>query len=487
MPTTVMATATITTITTTPRRKETDMAEIIRHPKALSVSPLKSSAPAGAALAFLGINRSMPIFHGSQGCTAFAKVFFVRHFREPVPLQTTAMDQVATVMNADGNVVQALATVCGKSKPSLVGLATTALSETQGTDIARLVKDFRADFPEFGHIPVAAVNTPDFAGCLETGYAAAVKGILDAAVPHTAGSGIVGKRRKQVNLLLGSHLTPGDVEAIKEWLELFGLRPLAVPDLADSLDGHLIPEDTIPVTLGGTPVSELATLGEAVATIVVGRSLKGAADLLAERTGVPDYRFDGLVGLDACDRFTQTLAELSGVAVPDKLERHRAQLQDAMVDTHFMTGLRRVAIAADPDLLLQLTTLLAGMGSEIVAAVSPIKTGSLADVPGAQVHVGDLEDLEDLARAGQAELVIANSHAAATADRLGVPLLRAGMPQYDLVGGYCKTWVGYRGTRQALFDIANLVLQHHESIAPHRSRYKLDPGTAPSPVAAGGH
>ncbi|WP_240794488.1 nitrogenase iron-molybdenum cofactor biosynthesis protein NifN [Azoarcus sp. DD4] len=481
----------MTTTTTTPLRapplKEGSMAEIIRHPKALSVSPLKSSAPAGAALAFLGINRSMPIFHGSQGCTAFAKVFFVRHFREPVPLQTTAMDQVATVMNADGNVVQALATVCGKSKPALVGVATTALSETQGTDIARLVKDFRVDFPEFNHIPVAAVNTPDFAGCLETGYAAAVKGILDATVPHTAGTGLAGRRKKQVNLLLGSHLTPGDVEAIKEWLELFGLRPLAVPDLADSLDGHLISEDTIPVTLGGTPVSELATLGEAVATIVVGRSLKGAADLLAERTGVPDYRFDGLVGLEACDRFTQTLAEIAGVAVPDKLERQRAQLQDAMVDTHFMTGLRRVAIAADPDLLLQTATLFAGMGSEIVAAVSPIKTASLTAVPGAQVHVGDLEDLEDLARAGQAELVVANSHAAASADRLGVPLLRAGMPQYDLVGGYCKTWVGYRGTRQALFDIANLVLQHHESIAPHRSRFKLESDPAPSPAAAGGH
>lgn len=462
------------------------MAEIIRHPKALAVNPLKSSAPAGAALAFLGINRAMPIFHGSQGCTAFAKVFLVRHFREPIPLQTTAMDQVATVMNADNNVIEALATVCGKSKPALVGLATTALAETQGTDIARLVHDFRLQSPQFDHIPVAAVNTPDFAGCLETGYAAAVKGILDATVPHTAGTGLAGKRKKQVNLLLGAHLTPGDVEAIKEWVELFGLRPLAVPDLADSLDGHLIAEDFVPVTLGGTPVSELATLGEAAATIVVGRSLKGAADLLAERSGVPDHRFDGLMGIDACDAFTQTLAGIAGIAVPEKLERHRAQLQDTMVDTHFMTGLRRVAIAADPDLLLQLATLLAGMGSEIVAAVAPVKAASLASLPAAQAHIGDLEDLETLAHSGRAELLIANSHAAATAARLGIPLLRAGMPQYDLVGGHCKTWVGYRGTRQALFDLANLVLQHHETIAPHHSRYKLHAPSAPSAVAAGG-
>ena len=84
------------------------MAEILKRKKPLSVSPLKASQTVGAALAFLGFNRAMPVMHGSQGCTAFAKVFFVRHFREPIPLQTTAMDQVSSVMGADDNIVEAL-------------------------------------------------------------------------------------------------------------------------------------------------------------------------------------------------------------------------------------------------------------------------------------------------------------------------------------------------------------------------------------------
>lgn len=75
------------------------MAEIVRNPKALTVNPLKASQPIGAALAFLGLRNSLPMLHGAQGCTAFGKVFLVRHFREPIPLQTTAMDQIATVMN----------------------------------------------------------------------------------------------------------------------------------------------------------------------------------------------------------------------------------------------------------------------------------------------------------------------------------------------------------------------------------------------------
>lgn len=80
---------------------------ITKRNKALSVSPLKASQPMGAALAFLGMYQTMPMLHGSQGCTAFGKVFFVRHFREPIPLQTTALDQVSTIMNPDENVLKA--------------------------------------------------------------------------------------------------------------------------------------------------------------------------------------------------------------------------------------------------------------------------------------------------------------------------------------------------------------------------------------------
>jgi hypothetical protein len=38
----------------------------------------------------------------------------------------------------------------------------------------------------------------------------------------------------------------------------------------------------------------------------------------------------------------------------------------------------------------------------------------------------------------------------------GLP--RAGVPQYDQFGGYQRTWIGYRGTHQTLFDLANRML-----------------------------
>jgi len=466
------------------------MAEIIKRSKALAVNPLKVSQPVGASLAFLGINRAVPMLHGSQGCTAFGKVFFVRHFREPIPLQTTAMDQVSTVMNADDNVIQGLATIAEKNQPALIGLPTTGLSETQGTDIHGLVRQFRAKHPEFDAIPVIAVNTPDFTGCMESGYALAVKAMIDVLVPVGAalaanGSGAIesiaaeADSTRQVNVLAGSLLTPGDLEHIKELIELFGLRPVLLPDLSDSLDGHLTDQESSPLTIGGTPVGEIRTLGEAAATLVIGASLNPAADLLKTRTGVPDYRFDTLMGLEAVDGFIAALAEISGQLVPEKIERQRAQLQDAMVDTHFMLGFARVAIAGDPDLLFALADLMAGMGCEVTAAVAPAKAAILEKVPAVQVKLGDLEDLELAAREHGVDLVICNSHGGEAAKRLGVPLLRAGFPQYDLIGGYQKLWVGYRGTRQTLFDLANLLVEHgHHEVPAYRSIYASRPGDA---------
>ena len=443
------------------------MAEILKRAKPLAVSPLKVSQPVGASLAFLGVRNAIPMMHGSQGCTAFGKVFFVRHFREPIPLQTTAMDQVSSVMGADENVVEGLRTICEKSAPEIIGLPTTGLSETQGTDIRRLVKQFREKYPQHANVAVVPVNTPDFVGSLESGFALAVEAIVEHMVPDT---NCVGRRRRQVNVLACSALTPGDIEVLKEWIEAFGLRPVVLRDIGDSLDGHLMEGKFSPITIGGTPKAEIEAMGESIATLVIGRSLERAADLLKRRTGVPDFRFDHLMGLDACDTFTHALARISGQPVPSRIERQRAQLQDAMVDTHFQTGFARVGLALDPDHLIGFARFLTGMGVEVVAAVSPARVEVLADMPCNAVQVGDLEDLERAAT--DAQLIISNSHAAGTAERLGVPLLRAGFPQYDWVGGYAHPWIGYRGARQALFDFANLILGHHHDIPAYRSIFR---------------
>jgi nitrogenase molybdenum-iron protein NifN len=215
-------------------------------------------------------------------------------------------------------------------------------------------------------------------------------------------------------------------------------------------------------------VSELLTLGEATATLVIGDALQKAGGLLQEKTGVPSHYFSHLYGLEATDNLVLQLAEISASPVPATLERQRAQLQDAMLDTHFMLGQLRVAIAADPDQLHAFIDLLQSMGVNVVTAVSASNSASLANI--------NLEDLELLAKQQQAQLLIGNSHAVASANRLAIPILRAGFPLYDVIGGYQKTWIGYRGSRQTLFDLANLVINFaHEEIEVYHSPYAQKP------------
>lgn len=458
------------------------MADIIKRNKALSVNPLKASQPIGGALATLGFNRAMPMLHGSQGCTAFAKVFFVRHFREPIPLQSTAMDQSSSVLGADENVLEGIKTIAEKSKPDLITVLTTGLSETQGADVHRNVREFRAAYPEFNHVAVVAVNTPDFTGSVETGYAATITEILKALVPNrtndcqsSKGLAVITDNR-QVNVLVSYMLTPSDLEALHLIFEQFDLRPVFIPNLSESLDGCLTEEDFSPVTIGGALISELATLGDAKATVVIGSSLKHAAEVLEEKTGVPTYTLKHLYGLRATDALMTTLMEISGNPVPQRLERQRAQLQDALLDTHFMLGQLRVAIAADSDLLAAFVDLLQETGADVVTAVTSCHTPSLADIPVTSIKIGDLEDMKLLAVDSKAQLIIGNSHAVQTAERLHLPILRAGFPLYDMIGGYAKLWIGYLGTRQALFDLANLVINHsHEEIPVYHSVLKQKP------------
>jgi nitrogenase molybdenum-iron protein NifN len=188
------------------------MATIIHSRKALAVNPLKVSQPMGAALAFLGLARAMPLMHGAQGCTAFGKAFFANHFREPIPLQTTAMDQVASILGADESVVEALRTLCANERPEAIGLLTTGLPETQGADIRRNITEFRKAHPEFSDIAIIPANTTDTLGCLESGFAIAVEAMIDTLIPRDRQKA----RASRVNVLASSMLTPGDIDALND-------------------------------------------------------------------------------------------------------------------------------------------------------------------------------------------------------------------------------------------------------------------------------
>ena len=442
------------------------MATVISSKKSCTVNPLKMSQPIGGILAFMGLDNCMPILHGSQGCTAFGLVLFVRHFREAIPLQTTAMNEVTTIMGGMDNITQALLNINSRAKPEIIGLCTTGLTETKGEDVRGDLVTIRKRHPELANLPIVFVETPDFKDAFQDGWAKTVTRIIEELVPEKSSLPAAAEGQvslKQINLLPGSHLTGADIEEIVEMINAFGLSAVVLPDISGSLDGH-IPDKFNATTNGGTTVDEIRSMGGALATVAIGRQMEQAAKELEKRSGVPSTVFDRLTGLDANDQFLMHLSNLSGQPVPLKYRRQRSQLVDAMLDGHFFIGGMKIAIGAEPDLLWTMASLLAEMGCEISAAVTTTHSPLLEKIPCNEVLIGDLEDLERLAKG--CDLLITHSHGRQAAERLGIPLFRVGIPCFDRLGANHKLSVGYRGTRDLIFQIGNVFLEHAHENAP---------------------
>ena len=76
--------------------------------------------------------------------------------------------------------------------------------------------------------------------------------------------------------------------------------------------------------------------------------------------------------------------------------------------------------------------------------------------------IGDLEDLETLARERGGDLLVTHSHGRQAAGRLKIPFYRIGIPMFDRLGAGHQLSVGYRGARDLVFSLANLVMADNE-------------------------
>jgi nitrogenase molybdenum-iron protein NifN len=431
------------------------MAKVVESKKACAVNPLKMSQPLGATLAFLGLDACMPVMHGSQGCTSFGLVLLVRHFKESIPLQTTAMNEVTSILGGYDNLEAALLNIRSRAAPKIIAICSTGLTETKGDDVDGYLVTARKNKPELADTEIVYVSTPDYVGGFESGYQHAVTAIVKTLVKPLP------VKQDQVTLLPGSHLSPGDIDELREIIEAFGLSVIVLPDISGSLDGH-IPPDWRGTTLGGTTLEQIRAAGASAFTLGVGEQTREAAQALQTIAGTPLEIFERLSGLEVNDRFLQRLSQLSGQPVPAKYRRQRSQLLDAMLDGHFYTGGVKVAIAAEPDLLLAVGSLLHEMGAELRCCVSTTKSAAHALLPAEQVILGDLEDLER--GAVDCDLLVTHSHGRQAAQRLDKPLLRVGFPVFDRIGNAHRCMVGYHGTMSLIFEIANLMIErikHH--------------------------
>jgi nitrogenase molybdenum-iron protein NifN len=428
----------------------------IKHPeRTFLTDPFRIGQPLGAAMAFLGVRRGAPLMLGARGCAAVGMALLVRHYGRPVPIETLALDETSLALGDRGELEAALLALHERSAPELAGLLGAGLGEARGDDVEGLLRKIwrgnRRSHPALAAMEAIFTPCPDFSGAYQDGWSAAVCGIV-AKFVQPAGR----KNGRQVNVLAGSHLTPGDVEEVKEALDAFGLEAIVLPDISGGF-GSAARSRTGDGGVCGVPLADIRRMGASVLTIAIGEHMRPTAECIEKRAGVPFRVFDRLVGLGPCDDFMALLADVSGAEAPNRLKRQRSRLVDAMLTAYPAFCGARAAVAGDPDHLLGLCSWLSEMGAAIGVAVSTTDNPVLWRVPALKVIVGDLGDFERGAEG--ADLLVAPSGARHASRRLGAPLLRAGMPISDRVGAAHKVSVGYRGTLDLIFEAANLLLE----------------------------
>ena len=422
--------------------------------KPLHVNPLKLSQPMGATLAFLGVKNCMPLMHGALGCASFTKVLFTRHFNDPIAIQTTAVNDISAVIDGgEYSISEAVSNITKKVTPDLVGLFTTGLTETKGDDIkgvSLLLQEKQT---------IVYVHTPDFEGGLESGWSLSVQGMIaQLIIPQTK------IRKDKVLLIPNANLSPIEVEKLKEALELCDLDVYALPDLSDSLDGHLgVKQGSL--SSGGISVEEIKALGDAGLVITIGRSVKKCGELFLEKNAQTTHlHFDSVMGLEASDAFYGKILAYCGLKKPhSSIQRWRSRLQDTLLDTHFSLGKAKVIIADEPDSAYGISKALMEAGTMCEAFIA--QRSELQSAFTCNVAVGDFEEVEQ--KLPVYDAIISNYHAERLARKHHKAVLVRGFPNYEQVGMGLRNNILYEGSCAFLCEFANVLSHHFETIHHH--------------------
>lgn len=436
----------------------------------------KLCAPLGASLVFKGIRGAVPLLHGSQGCSTYIRRYLISHYKEPMDIACSNFSEHSAIFGGGANLKIALENVCQQYAPSLIGVATTCLSETIGDDVPMFIKEYRACHSDESQIqpPIVNVSTPSYQGSHMEGFHRAVLATVKTlAQPGT------GDESTQINLFPGM-VSPEDLRHLKQITEAFGLSAMVLPDYSQTLDGGLW-ADYQRIPSGGTSVEAIASAGNARASVELGMTLcharESAASYLAESFGVAAHRLGLPIGIRQTDALMEALVAISGREIPFQFTEQRGRLLDTLVDGHKHVNTVRAAVYGEEDLVAGLVGFLSEIGIHPVVCAtggnsSHLKTAIESLLPQRQhgqttiLEDADFAAIEAAVEQARPDLIIGHSKGYAMSRRLGIPLVRVGFPIHDRMGGSRLLHVGYEGA-MTLFDrIANALIEHRQDSSP---------------------
>ncbi|MBI5871426.1 MAG: nitrogenase [Actinobacteria bacterium] len=464
-----------------------------------TTNPCRLCRPLGACLAFRGVEDSMVLLHGSQGCSTYMRRYISSHFREPVDIASSALSENQAVYGGAANLKQGIRNVVAKYSPAILGVATTCLAETIGDDVRMTISELMDEEPALREITIVPVSTPSYNGGHMDGFNDACVAILESLAGNgnenpagnrdkipagTSYENLAESRdeRGEMNLFPG-FVSPADLRYLKEVMASFGIRPMVLPDISDTLDG-VIDGSLSRIPSGGARLDRIRHSHSAPASIEFGRTSpesQSPALFLEKRFGVKADRLPIPIGIRYSDLFFESLERLTGRPTPDNHRNERGRLVDAMVDAHKYLFGKRAVIYGDADFVIAMTSFLVDLGIQPVVCASggggadylaelEALTDHLEEMP-ALLAGTDFEDIREQARKAAADLLIGSSKGNHIARELGIPLVRAGYPIHDRFGGQRILHTGYRGALNLLDLLTNTIIAGEEAVLGHGYSY----------------
>lgn len=444
--------------------------------EALTINPAKACQPLGAVLCTLGFEKALPYVHGSQGCVAYFRTYFNRHFKEPIACVSDSMTEDAAVFGGQKNMFDGLENAKALYKPEIIAVSTTCMAEVIGDDLNAFINNSKKDGRIPQDFPTPFAHTPSFVGSHTTGWDNMFEGFMRHFTLNTMEGKAPGKNGK-LNIVPGFETYLGNYRVIKRMMKEMNVDLTLLSDPEEVLD---TPADgEYRMYAGGTTIAEVKDAPNAITTILLQPWHLEKSKTFIQNTWhheVPKLNIP--MGLEWTDEFLLKVSELTGKAIPASLTKERGRLVDMMQDSHTWLHGKKFALWGDPDFVLGMTKFLLELGAEPThilcnnankrwaKAVQKVLSESPYGKDG-EVHISkDLWHMRSLVFTKKPDFMIGNSYGKFIqrdtlfkGKEFEVPLIRIGFPIFDRHHLHRMTTLGYEGAMYILTTLVNAVLE----------------------------
>lgn len=433
--------------------------------EALTINPAKACQPLGAILAAVGFEGTLPFVHGSQGCVAYFRTHFTRHFKEPFSAVSSSMTEDAAVFGGLKNMIDGLQNSYALYNPKMIAVCTTCMAEVIGDDLGSFIGNAKKDEVIPQDLPVPFAHTPSFVGSHVTGYDNMLKSILSNLTEGKKAETTNGK----INLVAGFETYMGNFRELKSILKVMDIDATILADNELYLDSPNSGE--FKMYQGGTTLEDAADSINAQHTLALQAYTTVQTRKYIEKEWGQKTSVSRPWGVRGTDEFLMQLSELTGKAIPESLEIERGRAVDALTDSHAWVHGKRAAIYGDPDLVMGMLQFLLEIGvepvhvlvsnsnkefeaeAEALLAASP--NGQQATIWGGK----DLWHMRSLLFTEPVDFLVGNSYGKYLWRDTKIPLVRIGYPIFDRFHLQRYSTIGYSGAINLITWIINTLFE----------------------------